>query len=176
MQFHSQTGPQVPGQGRSAATHSAGVGVDERYEKKRFLEYSQMVDAVVGKHLRNHRITNEHDPAAPAHGAKLAVEELELVHDDVEAPGGGRRLGAVPAFPEVAVDEDSAPVLEVLADGLGVLVEGGDGDMGPLFEEAPGPTGVRTAALAAGIELVVPRSRIAREGASLLAALLATER
>jgi hypothetical protein len=37
-------------------------------------------------------------------------------------------------------------------------------------------TGVRTAALAAGIELVVPRSRIAREGASLLAALLATER
>ena len=37
-------------------------------------------------------------------------------------------------------------------------------------------TGVRTAALAAGIELVVPRSRIAREGVSLLAALLATER
>jgi hypothetical protein len=35
---------------------------------------------------------------------------------------------------------------------------------------------VRGRALAAGIELVVPRSRIAREGPSLLAALLATER
>jgi hypothetical protein len=35
---------------------------------------------------------------------------------------------------------------------------------------------VRSRALAAGIELVVPRSRIAREGPSLLAALLATER
>ena len=37
-------------------------------------------------------------------------------------------------------------------------------------------TGVRTSALAAGIELVVPRSRIAREGPSLLAGLLATAR
>jgi hypothetical protein len=36
--------------------------------------------------------------------------------------------------------------------------------------------GVRTRALAAGIELVVPRSRIAREGPSLLAGLLATGR
>ena len=77
---------------------------------------------------------------------RKVVEELELVHDDVEASGVGWRLGAVPAFLEVAVDEDSAPVLEVLADGLGVLVEGGDGDMGPLFEEAPGPAGMGTAA------------------------------
>jgi len=37
-------------------------------------------------------------------------------------------------------------------------------------------TEVRSRALAAGLELVVPRSRIAREGPSLLAALLATER
>jgi hypothetical protein len=35
---------------------------------------------------------------------------------------------------------------------------------------------VRSRARAAGLELVVPRSRIAREGPSLLAALLATER
>jgi hypothetical protein len=37
-------------------------------------------------------------------------------------------------------------------------------------------TEVRRRALAAGIELVVPRSRIAREGPSLLAGLLATAR
>ncbi len=37
-------------------------------------------------------------------------------------------------------------------------------------------TDVRAHALDAGIELVVPRSRIAREGPSLLAGLLATER
>jgi len=36
--------------------------------------------------------------------------------------------------------------------------------------------GVRTRALAAGIELVVPRSRVAREGPALLAGLLATGR
>ena len=35
---------------------------------------------------------------------------------------------------------------------------------------------VRASALAAGIEVVVPRSRIAREGPSLLDGLLATER
>lgn len=35
---------------------------------------------------------------------------------------------------------------------------------------------VRTRALAAGIEVVVPRSRIAREGAQLLAGVLATVR
>ena len=35
---------------------------------------------------------------------------------------------------------------------------------------------VRARALAAGIELVVPRSRIAREGPALLAAVLATAR
>ena len=35
---------------------------------------------------------------------------------------------------------------------------------------------VRERALAAGLELVVPRSRIAREGPALLAALLATAR
>ena len=35
---------------------------------------------------------------------------------------------------------------------------------------------VRERALAAGIDVVVPRSRIAREGSALLAALLATER
>jgi hypothetical protein len=35
---------------------------------------------------------------------------------------------------------------------------------------------VRARALAAGVELVVPRSRIAREGQALLAGLLATER
>jgi hypothetical protein len=55
VQFHSQTGPQMPGQGRSASIHSAGVGVDERYEKKRLLEYSQMVDAALERHLRNRR-------------------------------------------------------------------------------------------------------------------------
>ena len=37
-------------------------------------------------------------------------------------------------------------------------------------------TEVRTRALAGGIEVVVPRSRIAREGPALLAALLATAR
>jgi hypothetical protein len=37
-------------------------------------------------------------------------------------------------------------------------------------------TDVRTEAQAAGIELVVPRSRIAREGPALLARLLATAR
>ena len=37
-------------------------------------------------------------------------------------------------------------------------------------------TAVRERALAAGVELVVPRSRIAREGPQLVAGLLATER
>jgi hypothetical protein len=37
-------------------------------------------------------------------------------------------------------------------------------------------TDVRARALAAGIELVVPRSRVAREGPALLAGLLATAR
>jgi hypothetical protein len=55
VQFHSQTGPKMPGQGRPTTFHSAGVGADERYEKKRLLEYSQMVDAALGRHLRNHR-------------------------------------------------------------------------------------------------------------------------
>jgi hypothetical protein len=36
--------------------------------------------------------------------------------------------------------------------------------------------GVRERALAAGVELAVPRSRIARDGPALLASLLATAR
>ena len=63
-------------------------------------------------------------------------------------------------------------------------------ELGPALEREPGgpprppvlaffahvEPDVRERALAAGVELVVPRSRIAREGPALLAGLLATAR
>jgi hypothetical protein len=70
------------------------------------------------------------------------VEEVGEVDDHVE----GRRAGVIALLLDVAVDEDPlAAALGVPGNGFSLLVEGGDGDIGELVEEAPGLGGVGAA-------------------------------